>query len=81
MTEWKTREERLAVARAEYEHIMTTASPDPSGAYLEAGVIGYVFGEMWRRGVLTPGTGGGSLSRASVPQGRSPRSRPMSTQR
>jgi 4-carboxymuconolactone decarboxylase len=53
MAEWTTREERLAVARAEYEHIMTTASPDPVGAYLESGVIGYVFGEMWRRGVLT----------------------------
>ena len=33
---------------------MTTGSPDPSGAYIESGVIGYVFGEMWRRGVLTP---------------------------
>lgn len=54
MAEWTTREERLAVARAEYERIMTTPSPDPNGAYLEAGVIGYVFGEMWRRGVLTP---------------------------
>lgn len=54
MTEFSSREDRQAVARAEYEHIMTTASPDPSGAYIEAGVIGYVFGEMWRRGVLTP---------------------------
>lgn len=54
MAEWATREERRAVARAEYEHIMGSASPDPAGAYLEAGVIGYVFGEMWRRGVLTP---------------------------
>jgi 4-carboxymuconolactone decarboxylase len=53
MAEWTTREERLAVARAEYEQIMATASPDPVGAYLESGVIGYVFGEMWRRGVLT----------------------------
>jgi 4-carboxymuconolactone decarboxylase len=32
---------------------MTTPSPDPIGAYIETGVIGYVFGEMWRRGVLT----------------------------
>jgi 4-carboxymuconolactone decarboxylase len=54
MTEWTNREERLAVARAEYEHIMRSASPDPAGAYLESGVIGYVFGEMWRRGVLAP---------------------------
>src|SRR3954454_541948 len=54
MSEWSTRDDRRAVARAEYEHIMTTPSPDPSGAYIEAGVIGFVFGEMWRRGVLTP---------------------------
>ena len=32
---------------------MTSASPDPTGAYIETGVIGFVFGEMWRRGVLT----------------------------
>ena len=54
MTEWTDREQRLADARAEYERIMTTPSPDPTGAYIEAGVVGYVFGEMWRRGVLTP---------------------------
>ena len=53
MAEWTTREERRAIARAEYDHIMRSASPDPAGAYLESGVIGYVFGEMWRRGVLT----------------------------
>lgn len=54
MADWTNREERLAVARAEYERIMRSASPDPSGAYIESGVIGYVFGEMWRRGVLSP---------------------------
>jgi 4-carboxymuconolactone decarboxylase len=54
MTEWNNREERQADARAEYEHIMTTPSPEPTGAYIDAGVIGFVFGEMWRRGVLTP---------------------------
>ena len=54
MAEWTNREDRLASARAEYEHIMTTPSPEPTGAYVDAGVIGYVFGEMWRRGVLTP---------------------------
>jgi 4-carboxymuconolactone decarboxylase len=53
MAEWTNRDERQATARAEYEHIMTTPSPDPTGAYIDAGVIGYVFGEMWRRGVLT----------------------------
>jgi len=54
MAEWSNSDGRRADARAEYERIMTTPSPDPSGAYIEAGVIGYVFGEMWRRGVLTP---------------------------
>ena len=44
---------RQATARAEYERIMTSASPEPAGAYIETGVIGFVFGEMWRRGVLT----------------------------
>jgi 4-carboxymuconolactone decarboxylase len=54
MTERFDREQRQAAARAEYEHIMTTPSPDPTGSFVEAGVIGFVFGEMWRRGVLTP---------------------------
>jgi 4-carboxymuconolactone decarboxylase len=54
MTKWSNRGERQADARAEYEHIMTTPSPDPMNAYIDAGVIGFVFGEMWRRGVLTP---------------------------
>jgi 4-carboxymuconolactone decarboxylase len=51
--EFDNREDRQAAARAEYERIMTTPSPDPTGAYIESGVIGFVFGEMWRRGVLT----------------------------
>lgn len=50
---WADRDERQAAARAEYEHIMTTPSPDPTSAYIDVGVIGFVFGEMWRRGVLT----------------------------
>ena len=54
MSEWLTRDDRQAAARAEYERIMTTSSPDPNGAFIEAGVVGFVFGEMWRRGVLTP---------------------------
>ena len=53
MSEWNDRQERQADARAEYERIMTTPSPDPMGAFIESGVIGFVFGEMWRRGVLT----------------------------
>src|SRR3954454_23924043 len=54
MSEWTNRDERQADARAEFERIMTTDSPSPMGAYIETGVIGFVFGEMWRRGVLTP---------------------------
>ncbi|HET9732325.1 MAG TPA: carboxymuconolactone decarboxylase family protein [Acidimicrobiales bacterium] len=53
MTEWTSRDDRQRAARAEFEHIMTTPGPDPSGAYIDAGVIGFVFGEMWRRGVLS----------------------------
>ena len=53
MDTWTDRDERQAAARAEYERIMTTPSPDPSSAYIDVGVIGFVFGEMWRRGVLT----------------------------
>lgn len=50
---WADRDERQAAARAEYERIMTTGSPDATSAYIDVGVIGFVFGEMWRRGVLT----------------------------
>lgn len=53
MSEFEDADERRAVARAEYVRINTTPAPDPFGAYIETGVIGYVFGEMWRRGVLT----------------------------
>lgn len=53
MADFTDRDDRRAKARAEYERIMTSASPEPNGAYIESGVIGFVFGEMWRRGVLT----------------------------
>lgn len=53
MEQWTDRDVRQATARSQYEHIMTTPSPGPTSAYIEAGVIGFVFGEMWRRGVLT----------------------------
>ncbi|WP_426574039.1 carboxymuconolactone decarboxylase family protein [Aquihabitans sp. McL0605] len=53
MPEWHDRDQRQASARAEFERIMTSESPTPMGAYIETGVIGYVFGEMWQRGVLT----------------------------
>jgi len=54
VSEWTDREQRQADAKAQYEHIMTTPAPPAIGAYIDAGVIGFVFGEMWRRGVLTP---------------------------
>jgi 4-carboxymuconolactone decarboxylase len=53
-SEWSDRNQRQADAAAQYEHIMTTPAPPAIGAYIDAGVIGFVFGEMWRRGVLTP---------------------------
>ncbi len=54
VSEWTNRDDRQADAKAQYEHIMTTPAPPAIGAYIDAGVIGFVFGEMWRRGVLTP---------------------------
>ena len=54
MSEWTNRDDRQADAKAQYEHIMTTPAPPAIGAYIDSGVIGFVFGEMWRRGVLTP---------------------------
>jgi 4-carboxymuconolactone decarboxylase len=54
VSEWTDRDQRQADAAAQYEHIMTTPAPPAIGAYIDAGVIGFVFGEMWRRGVLTP---------------------------
>jgi 4-carboxymuconolactone decarboxylase len=53
-SEWTNRDDRQRDAAAQYEHIMTTPAPPAMGAYIDAGVIGFVFGEMWRRGVLTP---------------------------
>jgi 4-carboxymuconolactone decarboxylase len=54
VSEWTNREDRLRDANAQYEHIMCTPAPTAISAYMEAGVVGFVFGEMWRRGGLTP---------------------------
>lgn len=54
MNEWVDRDDRQRVAMSEYEHIMCTPAPAPISAYVDGGVIGFVFGEMWRRAVLTP---------------------------
>jgi len=46
--------ERRAAAAVEFERVNTTPAPPPmANAYVEAGVMGYVFGEVWRRGVLS----------------------------
>lgn len=49
-----TYDERQARARESYDHINTSPGPPDMGAFFSAGVIGFVFGEMWLRGVLTP---------------------------
>ena len=54
VSEWTDRDDRQRVAMAEYEHVMCAPAPTPISAYVDGGVIGFVFGEMWRRGVLTP---------------------------
>src|SRR4051812_50213600 len=54
MSEWTSGAARQAAARECYEHINTTPSPPDMGAYINVGVIGFVFGEMWQRGILTP---------------------------
>lgn len=54
MSEWIDRDERQRVAMTAYEHVMCAPAPAPISAYVDSGVIGFVFGEMWRRGVLTP---------------------------
>jgi len=54
MSDWTDSAQRQAVARECYEHVNTTPSPPDMSAYINAGVIGFVFGEMWLRGVLTP---------------------------
>ena len=51
--QWKTREERRIDAAAKYHEVMTHAGPGPDYAYYDAGVIGFVFGEMWSRPGLT----------------------------
>jgi 4-carboxymuconolactone decarboxylase len=51
--EWTDHADRQRIAQAEYEHVMASPAPTSTSAYVDAGVIGFVFGEMWRRGVLT----------------------------
>lgn len=53
MSEPVTYEQRQALAIESYVQINTTPNPPDMGAYFSAGVIGFVFGEMWTRGILT----------------------------
>lgn len=46
---YESRAERLRAARASYEEVMTYPGPEPVKPYYEAGVVGFVFGEMWTR--------------------------------
>lgn len=44
--------ERIAEARALFERFACTPSPSPFTAYLEVGVLEFVFGELWPRTAL-----------------------------
>jgi 4-carboxymuconolactone decarboxylase len=48
-----TREDRTAAAAAKYHEVMTYPGPGPTKPYYDAGVVGFVFGEMWSRPVLS----------------------------
>lgn len=44
--------QRLAEGAANFTSVMTFRSPSPGVAYLEAGILNFVFGEMWMRAGL-----------------------------
>jgi 4-carboxymuconolactone decarboxylase len=54
VSEWTDHDDRQRAAKAQYEHVMRSPAPSAISAYIDSGVIGFVFGEMWRRRVLTP---------------------------
>ena len=41
--------ERLKKGAAEFDQVMTFAGPPPVAPYFEAGILNFVFGEMWHR--------------------------------
>lgn len=45
-------QQRLAEGAANFTSVMTFRSPSPGVAYLEAGILNFVFGEMWMRAGL-----------------------------
>ena len=81
MTEWKNRYDRQAAAKAQYEHIMTTPAPPAIGAYIDAGVIGFVFGRCGGAGCSPRAIGAGSPWRAWAWPTRPSRWRPTPTPR
>jgi 4-carboxymuconolactone decarboxylase len=46
---YASRDERTEAAQAKYREVMTYPGPGPSKPYYDAGVVGFVFGEMWPR--------------------------------
>ncbi len=48
-TDHTDRDDRTAAAQAAYHEVMTYPGPDPTKPYYDAGVVGFVFGEMWPR--------------------------------
>jgi 4-carboxymuconolactone decarboxylase len=52
-TQPASREERTRVAQAKYHEVMTYQGPGPTKPYYDAGVVGFVFGEMWPRPALS----------------------------
>jgi 4-carboxymuconolactone decarboxylase len=51
--EHDARDERTRAAQACYREVMTYPGPEPTKPYYDAGVVGFVFGEMWPRPALT----------------------------
>jgi 4-carboxymuconolactone decarboxylase len=46
------REDRLAIGREEYESVNLSPPPPNDSAYFHAGIVGFVFGHVWRRPAL-----------------------------
>jgi 4-carboxymuconolactone decarboxylase len=46
---YRDRDDRLRGASEKYQEVMTTPGPPPMKPYYDAGVVGFVFGEMWTR--------------------------------
>ncbi|MFN2539548.1 MAG: carboxymuconolactone decarboxylase family protein [Mycobacteriales bacterium] len=47
------REERLRIGRESYEEVNLSPPPPSDSAYFHAGIVGFVFGHVWRRPALS----------------------------